>query len=138
MTGSKSERGMPYAEAVARYARVKPHELKATMTDSKEGRIRESDLVLPALRLMSERPAGFLATTDLIGELEALFNPSGRDAEIIEGRSDTYFSQKVRNLVSHRTASNSFVANGFAEYDTKERGLRITQSGRDILKKLNG
>jgi hypothetical protein len=136
MTGGGKEAG--FSEAVARFANVKPHELKASIMDKKEGRVRESDLVLPTLRLLSERTGGFIETKELIEELTLLFNPSGRDAEIIEGRSDTYFSQKVRNLVSHRASANSFVTNGFAEYAEKDHGFRITQQGRDILKRLNG
>ena len=94
--------------------------------------------MLPTLRIMAARKDGFVTTKELIGELEALFNPSGLDAEILEGRSDTYFSQKVRNLASHRATSNSFVTNGFAEYDGDKHGFRITDQGRALLKKLNG
>lgn len=39
----------------------------------------------------------------LIKELEKELKPTGRDSEIISGRRDTYFSQKVRNLNSHKT-----------------------------------
>ncbi len=108
------------------------------MVESKDGRVHESDLVVPALRLMSERTGGFITTTALIKELEALFNPSGKDAEIIRGRSDTYFSQKVRNLISHKGAENSFIRNGYAEHIASRRGLRITEEGRALLKRLNG
>src|SRR5205814_10462384 len=104
----------------------------------REGRICESDLVLPALRLMAERKDGFIATAELIRELEALFNPQGRDAEIIEDRADTFFSQKVRNLVSQRQGDNNFIANRFSEYDSKKHGLRITDAGKKLLKSLNG
>ncbi len=103
-----------------------------------DGRICESDLVLPALRLMAERPGGFIGTSDLIAELAEVFNPTGMDAQIIPGRSDTYFSQKVRNLVSHRNAANSFIANGYAEYVGRRRGLRITDAGRELLERLGG
>lgn len=108
------------------------------MTSEDRDRVSESDLVLPSLRLMAERPNGFISTTDLIAELEQVFNPKGRDAQIIEGRSDTYFSQKVRNLISHRHSENSFIANGYAEYDDARRGLRITDDGRELLRRLGG
>lgn len=101
-------------------------------------RVTEPDLVIPALRIMSTRPDGFILTSDLIVELEHVFNPTGRDAEIIPGRSDTYFSQKVRNLISHRTNANSFISNGYADYDDERRGLSITESGRDLLRRLGG
>lgn len=101
-------------------------------------RVREGDLVVPALRVMSERPNGFITTADLIAELEHIFQPSGMDAEIIPGRSDTYFSQKVRNLISHRNNQNSFISNGYADYDDVREGLTITDNGRGLLQELHG
>lgn len=99
-----------------------------------ERRIREGDLVLPTLRLASERPNGEISTGDLIFELTEVFRPSGQDAEIIQGRLDTYFSQKVRNLISHRGNPTSFIANGYAEYTGD--GIRITERGRNLLADL--
>jgi hypothetical protein len=79
-------------------------------------RVQERDLVVPALRAAASRPNGTISTSDLITELEDLFQPEGQDAELLEGRNDTYFSQKVRNLISHRTASTSMFLRGYAEY----------------------
>ena len=107
------------------------------MKQEEQGRVKESDLALPALRFVSEREEGFLSTTDLIQELEELFNPTGKDAEIIEGRADTYFSQKVRNLVSHRDHGNSIIARGYAEHDFEKEGVRITDKGRELLAALS-
>lgn len=101
-------------------------------------RISERDLVIPSLGIMESRPDGFITTSELIGELEDIFMPAGLDAEIIPERSDTYFSQKVRNMISHRHSAGSFIQNGFAEYDEERRGLRITEAGRALLKKLSG
>jgi hypothetical protein len=101
-----------------------------------ERRIAETDLVVPALRLASERPNGEISTAALITELEEMFNPTGRDAEIIAGRHDTHFSQKVRNLISHRNSPSSFIANGYAEYTGD--GIRITDQGRQLLRNLGG
>jgi hypothetical protein len=100
-------------------------------------RITEADLVIPSLRLMAERSDGFISTSDLITELEDIFEPAGVDAEMLEGRSDTYFSQKVRNLISHRRSSNSFIQNGYASYDEDRRGLSITEAGRALLRQLS-
>ena len=97
-------------------------------------RISEKDLVVPALRLMMVQPDGFISTSKLIEELSDVFNPTGIDNEIIPGRSDTYFSQKVRNLISHR--SSNFISEGYAEYDNDRKGLRITDLGRKLLDKL--
>lgn len=53
-------------------------------------------------------------------------------------RSDTYFSQKVRNLISHRKAPTSFIANGYAEHDEKRNGIQITEAGRKLLQTIGG
>jgi hypothetical protein len=96
--------------------------------------VRESDLVGPTLRLLSEAPDGFMNTSELIAELTAIFNPTGKDAEIAADRNDTYFSQKVRNLVSHR--GSNFISEGLATYDQANGGLQVTQKGRDYVKAL--
>lgn len=102
------------------------------------GRVRESDLVIPALRIMSEQPGGFITTTQLIQELEEVFNPKGDDAQFLDGRNDTYFSQKVRNLISHRSQSNNFIHKGYAEYLADREGLKITQLGEALLEQISG
>ena len=71
-------------------------------------RIEEKMIVLPALYIIKRR--GSATTSDLIRDLTIVFNPSGEDAEILSGRNDTKFSQKVRNLVSHRDT------NGMSDY----------------------
>lgn len=109
----------------------------ATMASAPD-RIRESDLVMPTLRLAAARPSGFISTSDLIRELTELFQPAGADAEILAERSDTYFSQKIRNLISHKKGVNSFVANGYAEHDEEREGIQITDAGRKLLKMLGG
>lgn len=63
-------------------------------------RIEEKTLILPTLYIIKRD--GPVSTTDLITELTAVFNPTGEDAAILAGRKDTKFSQKVRNLKSHR------------------------------------
>jgi hypothetical protein len=50
-------------------------------------------------------------------------HPSGIDAEILSGRNDTYFSQKVRNLKSHDTLAKQNFANNSAD------GFQITTTG---------
>ena len=99
-------------------------------------RITEGQLRTAALQLLAEAPGGFLSTTKLIAELEGVFQPEGTDADILDGRSDTYFSQKVRNLVSHRSSHTSLVRRGYAEYDKIRQGFTITEVGCLYLKSL--
>ena len=55
--------------------------------------------------------------------------PTGKDASIIPGRGDTYFSQKVRNLKSHRES------NGMSVYTdlTSSNQYFITDAGKQAL-----
>ncbi len=73
---------------------------------------------------------GSLTTTELIELLTDRLKPSGHDAEIAHERSDTYFSQKVRNTVSHRHQGTGLEARGLASYDDTYEGWTITPEGR--------
>lgn len=92
-----------------------------------EKRITESELILPSLFVMSKNPKKSASTSELIESLTDLMQPSGKDAEIIVNRSDTYFSQKVRNLKSHDTLSK----NGYADYN--DGIYTLTDKGSNFL-----
>lgn len=91
-----------------------------------EERISESQLIIPSLKVFSRRKEG-TTTSELIDILIETMQPKGKDAEIILGRNDTYFSQKVRNLRSHLT----FERDNLAEY--KNEKYYITEKGLDFL-----
>lgn len=91
-----------------------------------EERISEKQLIIPSLKLFSVHPEG-ITTSELIELLTDIMQPKGKDAEIIDGRKDTYFSQKVRNLRSHET----FERNNLAEY--KNERYFITNVGKAFL-----
>lgn len=98
-----------------------------------EPRIKEKDTYLPTLALLAGAPSGLLKTSDIIKALEVHFAPTGEDAEILDGRSDTRFSQIVRNIVSHRDAPGNPINEGWMVYEKTQRGLRITSEGRQHL-----
>ena len=97
-------------------------------------RITESDLIIPALKLAASHPNNTITTTELIDALTEIFQPEGQDAEILAGRNDTHFSQKVRNLISHRESQTSMFSMGYAEYTGD--GIRITDAGRLFLSQV--
>ena len=90
-------------------------------------RITESQLVLPALYLLSKAENGFVSTSDLITKLTEVMHPTGQDADILAGRADTYFSQKVRNLKSHDTLQRQGYADNFGD------GFKITPLGKTFV-----
>lgn len=67
-------------------------------------RISETDLIPTAIDLIKARPG--IRTSELIDALTEIHKPTGEDLEILDGRNDTKFSQKVRNLKSHDTIEN--------------------------------
>ncbi len=96
-------------------------------------RITEKELIIPALSIMNKTEGGTVSTTDLINQLTEDLKPTGEDLDILENRSDTKFSQKVRNLKSH----NSFT--DLAKYtpptSKKESGtFTILEQGKLYLK----
>lgn len=95
-------------------------------------RITETELILPSLYLMSLND-GSITTTDLIQKLRYIMKPSGEDLEILSGRNDDKFSQKVRNLHAHYT----FERFGYAEYKGQARTghVEITEKGKEHLGK---
>jgi len=97
------------------------------------GRIREKDLAIPTLQILAREPSGFASTQKLIQKLEDVFKPDGQDAEILANREDTYFSQKVRNMVSHRDTATSIIGQGYAVYLPEREGLQITDAGRAFI-----
>ncbi len=79
-----------------------------------EVRIKERDLIAPALRIIAEfGDAEFgLESAVLAKKLRESLQPSQDDLEILEGRKDDRLSQVIRNLVSHRTLEKK----GLAKY----------------------
>lgn len=95
----------------------------------------ERELIIPALRVINNNPG--CDTSVLITRLTEEMNPTGHNGEIIPGRHDTYFSQKVRNLKSHDTLKEL----GFATYEEGQwyitnRGKEYIDEGTNILESL--
>lgn len=61
----------------------------------------ESDIIPYALDLIRSNPG--IRTSELIDKLRAIMEPSGEDLVILKNRSDDKFSQKVRNIKSHKS-----------------------------------
>lgn len=90
----------------------------------------ESALVFPALIALGKK-SGKISTSDLITELTRVLKPDGEDMEILSGRNDTYFSQKVRNLKAHNTLGKL----GFAE--TTYDGWKLTKEGFAFYERIS-
>jgi hypothetical protein len=96
-------------------------------------RISETELILPSLYLMKVN-GGSITTSELIPKLRQIMKPLGEDLEILDGRKDDKFSQKVRNLKAHST----FERFGFAGFKSglvsiSDAGLAHLAQNIDIL-----
>lgn len=92
--------------------------------------ITEAEIRAAALAELAKAPSGRLMTSQLIDLLTDRMSPTGHDAEVATNRGDTYFSQKVRNLVSHRDAGTGLQAKGLAIYNADDESWTITDEGR--------
>ena len=90
-----------------------------------------------ALVALAAAPKGRLTTTALIDELTDEMKPTGRDLMLGENRQDTLFSQKVRNLVSHRNQGSGLEARGLATYLPQYEGWEITPAGVTLANSIN-
>lgn len=63
----------------------------------------ESEIAVYALEVIKQNPG--IRTSGLIQKLREIMKPNGEDLEILSGRNDDKFSQKVRNLKSHNSLS---------------------------------
>jgi len=123
--------GQRKLEAVELLTQLTPRPRYARMSNAD---ISERELVLPTLRLLDNGDGGWLTASDLNEGLKELFGPSGQDAGMIENRDVSYFSQKVRNMISHRDHPSSFLKRGLAHYEPHR--LRISGYGHAILNDL--
>lgn len=100
-------------------------------------RIKETELILPSLYLMTLQPQGCISTAELIPLLTSLMKPTGVDAEILDNRNDTYFSQKVRNLKSHNTLTKPEYAKYHdGKYQITSKGINIVRENIEAIQYL--
>ncbi len=97
---------------------------------------KEAQIRNEACKELLKVPGQTLTTSQLIQRLSKRLEPTDKDAQLARNRSDTYFSQKVRNLVSHRNQSTGLVARGFADYDKPSESWTLTRMGRQYAANL--
>lgn len=103
-------------------------------------RYQEKNIAIEAVKIVEEY--GEISMTDLRKELTRRMNPDGHDLEINPSRGDTYFSQKVRNLRSHKNKiffNNVYFSEEKQMYISKEcielKEVKSNAEYKKILKK---
>lgn len=70
----------------------------------------EEEIVPIVLDIIAKKPG--VRTSELIAESRRIMKPDGEDLEILNGRIDDKFSQKVRNIKSHDTIEDKVITVG--------------------------
>ena len=74
-----------------------------------------------------------ITTSDLLSALRRELKPKGDDLELLAGRNDDRFSQKVRNLKSHDTLEKKTLAIFVdTKYYITDYGSDFVVGGKDI------
>lgn len=87
----------------------------------------EKEIISVSIKLIEE--AGEMTTTELKESLHIEMKPSGNDLEILQGRKDTKFDQKVRNMVSHRKNNDLLIY-----FDYRREGSNGVLTSKSIEK----
>ncbi len=99
----------------------------------------ENDLIFPTLQLLNQALHKGISTSELIKQLTERLQPTGKDSEIITGRKDTYFSQKVRNLKSHNTLTKKGLAVYISGYwAITPKGRKYLDDNEELYESLKG
>lgn len=89
----------------------------------------EKDLIVPALKVLYEHRS--LTMTELIRILSEKLPLSDYDRQPNNSRSDSRFSQKVRNLISHKTILP------YVFYDSGSNTLTINENGINLIGEIS-
>lgn len=96
---------------------------------------KEKTIALEAVKVVEE--LGDVSMSELIVCLTERMKPSGHDVQILKDRNDTYFSQKVRNLKSHKNKiffKNVITDNDrYYSKDTYKEKKKLSKSEYDIV-----
>lgn len=130
ISGQGSERLLPATRSseIARSQAAQSDQ--ETVADMKPISLR-ADLWKYALLVIVNNPNMEISTSDLINKLPNYVRIPADSIANNSSRSDSKFSQIVRNLKSHKTSGNNFIFLGYAE-DIKG-GFRATEKGRQFV-----
>lgn len=85
----------------------------------------ENEIIPFALSIIDNHVEG-ISTSNLIIHLRELMKPDGDDLEILNNRNDDKFSQKVRNLKSHKTLENKGYVKFYSDkFFITEKGIKF-------------
>ena len=97
----------------------------------------ETEIIPFALSIIKDHPGG-IDTKNLILNLRNLMKPKDEDLEILINRNDDKFSQKVRNLKSHKTLEKKGYAYFYNDkFHITDHGIEYLNQKELVNKELN-
>lgn len=93
--------------------------------------VRERQVSMLALSLALW--CGRITTTQLRQACREVFEPVGRNLKPLKNRSDTSWTQIVRNVISHKDVNTSFFKRGLLIYHARSRAITATHEGQQYL-----
>ena len=69
-------------------------------------KVNDYNLIAPAINTIYSQNSQFVSTSKLIDSLRIVSLIPSEEKEILMNRSDDKFSQKIRNLISHKVLEN--------------------------------
>ena len=101
---------------------------------SKDGRSNEQEVSLAVLRYLATIPHGEASIGAIKQHIPNFIALTDADKEPSPTRTnEQVWEQQVRNIVSHRTSPESFVADGLLSYSPGH--LAVTDAGRGYLRR---
>ena len=91
-------------------------------------KINDNNLVAPALLTIFEEPEKKISTTKLLKNLRTKFILPINELKVLRGRKDDIFSQKVRNINSHKTLEKINLAYSKDKYISLSKKMRMEKS----------
>ena len=94
-------------------------------------KISDNNLVAPALLTIFEEPEKKISTTKLLKNLRTKFILPINELKVLRGRKDDIFSQKVRNINSHKTLEKINLAY------SKDKYISLSKEGIEVANLLS-
>ena len=91
-------------------------------------KVNDYNLIAPAINTIYSQNTQFVSTSTLIDSLRTVSLIPSEEKEILMNRSDDKFSQKIRNLISHKVLENYNLA------EISKNKIELTNHGKRLGK----
>ena len=91
-------------------------------------KVTDYNLIAPAIKIINSQNKNTITTSKLINDLKLMSIIPEDEKSILKNRSDDKFSQKIRNLISHKVLENYNLAK------SSNNKIELTNHGKRLGK----